>query len=231
VKSFKHSGDLGDIIYSLPTIRELGGGVLYLHADNGKTKFNMAGFNMIRPLLECQSYIHRVELFTGQLIDFDLDCFRTQQNISYQQLAASHAYVFGLPSSISDVAWITAPEPLPATKQWVVINATPRYQNPNVNWRNLIYPYLNDAVYIGTNEEYKWFTERVGFKLQHVMVKDFRDMAVIISRCKLFIGNASLPYAIAEGLKIDTIQVVDPISPSCVYERPNAKYLFYNEHD
>lgn len=231
MKSFKHSGDLGDIIYSLPTIKALGGGVLYLNPNNGETKFNMAGFNMIRPLVECQSYIRKVELFSGQPIDYDLDCFRVQGNLSHRPLATSHASVFGLPGSIADKPWLDPPDALPPNKQWVVINATPRYQNPNVNWRALVYPYINDAVYIGTQQEYEWFSEKTGLRLQHVIVKDFRDMAIIISRCKLFIGNASLPYAIAEGLKVDTIQVVDPLCPSCIFERTNAKYLFYSEHD
>jgi hypothetical protein len=33
---FKHSGDLGDIIFSLPTIRALGGGLLYLDPNGGE---------------------------------------------------------------------------------------------------------------------------------------------------------------------------------------------------
>lgn len=33
---FKHSGDLGDIIFSLPAIRALGGGVLYLDPNGGQ---------------------------------------------------------------------------------------------------------------------------------------------------------------------------------------------------
>ena len=53
VKTFKHSGDIGDIIYSLVTIKKMGGGILYLDTSGGitdkacnlqcldkKTKFN-----------------------------------------------------------------------------------------------------------------------------------------------------------------------------------------------
>ena len=57
VKTFLHSGDLGDIIYSLPTIRKLGGGILYLDITGGskdeyckqqttdRLKFNINSFN------------------------------------------------------------------------------------------------------------------------------------------------------------------------------------------
>lgn len=34
-KTFKHSGDLGDIIFALPAVRALGGGILYLDPDGG----------------------------------------------------------------------------------------------------------------------------------------------------------------------------------------------------
>jgi hypothetical protein len=42
---FKHSGDLGDIIFSLPVIRALGGGVLFLDPDGGQSSplVNWAG--------------------------------------------------------------------------------------------------------------------------------------------------------------------------------------------
>src|SRR5262249_34910561 len=38
---FGHSGDMGDIIYALPTIRGAGGGVLYLYHRPGKTWHGM----------------------------------------------------------------------------------------------------------------------------------------------------------------------------------------------
>ena len=77
--TFKHSGDLGDIIFSLPTIKALGGGILYLDPDAGqsdplvtwgkgiynKTKLTQAGIDAITPLLEYQSYIHEVRTWRG----------------------------------------------------------------------------------------------------------------------------------------------------------------------
>ena len=36
MKTFKHSGDMGDIVFSIPTVRALGGGVLYLDPDGGQ---------------------------------------------------------------------------------------------------------------------------------------------------------------------------------------------------
>src|SRR6185369_9369958 len=60
---FYHSGDYGDIIYSLPTIRELGGGEIYLGPDNRsgmatRQKFDATIAANIIPLLEAQPFIH-----------------------------------------------------------------------------------------------------------------------------------------------------------------------------
>ena len=74
VKTFKHSGDLGDIIYSLPTIRALGGGILYLDPEggandkyvrdqsvDGRTRLNKLTIDSLTPLLEAQPYIEKVK--------------------------------------------------------------------------------------------------------------------------------------------------------------------------
>ena len=72
LKTFKHSGDLGDIIFSLPCIKEKGGGILYLDPEGGeqepvvswsqynRTKLNQNSIDFIKPLLEVQKYIKEV---------------------------------------------------------------------------------------------------------------------------------------------------------------------------
>lgn len=62
---FFHTGDLGDIIAALPTVRALGGGYLILgnrHGRGGRELMTQARFDVIEPLLEAQNYITGVEL-------------------------------------------------------------------------------------------------------------------------------------------------------------------------
>src|SRR5947208_2662564 len=89
-KTFKHSGDLGDIIFSLPTVRALGGGVLYLDPTGGEleplvkeplklrthTKLTAAAIDSLRPLLLLQEYIADVRFWHGERVDYNLDEFR-----------------------------------------------------------------------------------------------------------------------------------------------------------
>jgi hypothetical protein len=61
---FFHTGDLGDIIAALPTIRALGGGYLILgnrHGRGGRELMSQARFDIIEPLLSAQSYLTGVE--------------------------------------------------------------------------------------------------------------------------------------------------------------------------
>src|SRR5437763_17035927 len=90
VKTFKHSGELGDVIHALPTVRALGGGILYLDPEGGekewivkepdknrtRLKFNAAAIDSVRPLLLLQEYIQEVRCWNGEAVDYNLDRFR-----------------------------------------------------------------------------------------------------------------------------------------------------------
>src|SRR5580765_1733925 len=113
-KTFKHSGDLGDIIFSLPTIRALGGGVLYLDPTGGETeprvkeplklrthtKLTAAAIDSLRPLLLLQEYIADVRFWGGEPVDHNLDEFR--RSAPQLNLADAHLQAFDLPTSNRD---------------------------------------------------------------------------------------------------------------------------------
>ena len=52
-----------------------------------------------------------------------------------------------------------------------------------------------DAIFIGTDDEYESFGHG-----EHVRAADALELAATISGASIFVGNQSLPYAIAEGL-------------------------------
>src|SRR6186713_2528982 len=86
VKKFKHNGKQGDVIFSLPTIRELGGGILYIPENTPDECRGM--YSNMKVLLELQPSIHEVreypsglgymEQAPGIAIDYDLDRARLQ---------------------------------------------------------------------------------------------------------------------------------------------------------
>jgi hypothetical protein len=77
--SFRHSGKLGDIIYSLPAVRAMGGGIFYVDAATQyfeKPPLGRETAQMMVELLQTQDYIHRATIFNGEPISCDLDRFR-----------------------------------------------------------------------------------------------------------------------------------------------------------
>lgn len=78
-KTFRHSGKLGDIIYSLPTVKALGGGTFYLDYRTqymGKPPLGRQTALMMVQLLETQDYIEKASLYEGEPVSYNLDQFR-----------------------------------------------------------------------------------------------------------------------------------------------------------
>jgi hypothetical protein len=229
MKSAVISGDVGDIIYSLATIKALGVELVYLNYNPkyklrgvGQTKFNEKTALMIKPLIESQPYIKEVKFYDGEKVDYNLDLFRMCGDLTYQNLCRSMLKTFGV-------------DPIEMTKQWlfvepkksmpVLINKTERYLNPDVDWNAFIQSYGELMGFVGIESEYQNFINEYKVDIPFFPTKDFLELAELISGCSLFIGNQSSPYAIAEGLKKDVIQVVCDECPNCIFPRENAIYV------
>ena len=72
---------------------------------------------------------------------------------------------------------------------------------------NIDYSILKDQdiIFVGLDSEYQSFKNMYSFEPKRVNVKDALHMAQIINSCRLFIGNQSMAFAIAEQLKVPRI--------------------------
>ena len=73
--------------------------------------------------------------------------------------------------------------------------------------------------------EFKDLRKKIG-KLEYYDSKDFLELAMIIKNSKLFIGNLSFGYALAEALKVPRLLESGPNFP-LVYPNGNHAYDFY----
>ena len=71
-----------------------------------------------------------------------------------------------------------------------------------------------DKLFVGIEKEYEDMRQVLP-DLKFQPVSDFLEMATIINSCKLFIGNQSFPFSIAEALK--TTRLLESY-----YKRPNV---------
>lgn len=221
----KHSGNVGDLLYAMPSVKAIGGGELRLEL-NHPAKYPHAGYHpcgmvrmtermadMVTPLLAAQPYIGGVSVWNGEAVDIDLDRFR-ELGGSRQHLAERHAMLFPevavdleSPWLLNDADW--------TYRDAVVVNRTFRYRHPDMEhgWRA-----LNDVdhriVFLGLPDEFADF-KRLVPRAEHVVTGDFLQSARIIAGCLLFAGNQSSCWAMAEGLKVPRLLERFPRCPNC----------------
>ena len=239
--SFLHYGHLGDVVNSLPVIKELSKTHkcnFYIQAKKplepnarhykrfGDYVFlTDANVDMLSPLFMNQPYIHKVDKYTNQEIDIDLNLIREMPidfNIDsvrwYSQLTGIHADL--------SVPYIFA-EPHDVIKNKVTIMRNVRRKNYFINYKFL--KKYENLLFIGLNDEYEDLKKEVP-NLEFYDCKDFLEMAQIIKSSKLFLGNLSFGYTIAEGLKIPRLLESVPEFPLVYPNGKNAYDFYFQEH-
>jgi hypothetical protein len=236
---FHHSGDLGDIIYSLATVKALGGGVLYLSPDNhhpfpGNTRVRIDHPTADRyvSFLEQQEYITyaRFSPTTPSSTDYDLNLFREQYRnnsvTAFDTLFQLHARVFNKHPLDETQPWLRVAQKESFPDRPIVINMTERYRNGHFPWRRLVEQYGRQMVFVGLEREYQMLLRTVNARPapEWIPTRDLSALASVIAGAKVFIGNQSTPMALALGLGIPVIQECWQANPNCVLRRPKAIY-------
>jgi 2-polyprenyl-3-methyl-5-hydroxy-6-metoxy-1,4-benzoquinol methylase len=197
---FRHPRKLGDIIYALPVVRHLGGGILYLDPtslDGTQDQDHWRRqFATLIPFLEQQPYLHAVRIHEGESFDVDLDAYlRTTHGTPGDRTAIAANHFIGLGLEVPDpiVPWLAADQ-LPVNHP-IVVHRSPRY--PGCVDHTFLQDVADGLYCVGSEEERRPF-EAIGAR--PVLTEDVRALAAAIHSCHVFIGNQSLPLALAAGL-------------------------------
>ena len=238
---FYHSGDLGDIIYSLPTIKALGGGLLVLSADYNKmdvrSKLTLDTINNLREILNLQDYIVDTRSAHKMPADIDYDLndmrqpfidwgagkFNEKEVDILRNKNLTHHYfdLYNLDHHNECDQWLHSNISKIYNNYPIVINRTKRYNNEKFPWQEIVDKYFNKIIFVGLPDEYKEFSSNFG-KIKYIESKNILELFYIISGSKVFIGNQSFPYSLAEGLKKNCIQETDTWVGNCQYFRHNS---------
>lgn len=241
-----HSGNLGDIIYSLPAARALGVAryVLNVCRDPGMWQRSLTerGARFLAPLLLAQDPIQQVDIvrvpvtlraMQGELVSDGLplegteprhagvthlfDRFRWQPDLCSRPLVESHAAAVGVSVDGAD-AWLGLPDlealraAAAAEDAPVVVSLTPRYRSrPTGSFAALLAGFPR-VIKVGVEADREALA---GIPGELVTADDALELARLIASARFFIGSPSLPFAIAEGLKVP--RLVDVFAPM-----PNA---------
>lgn len=231
MNKFYHTGDLGDIIACLPTMRELGGGHLFIGESGGKGRCreSMRGkrYEAIRPLLEAQDYVLSVQ-WTDKAPPEDavnFSTFRLSDVRPHEDLATWQARYIGC--LISLAPWLTV-EPSKETHERLVLARSVRYHNHDFDWNRWI---TSMSVFVGTRDEHAAFESEFNKRLDHWETATLLDLAKVIAGCERFIGNQSCPFWIAAGLGVPIVQETYNAAPNSIIKRPNIQYPVYEYPD
>lgn len=239
--SFLHYGHLGDVVNSLPVIKELSKTHkcnFYIQAkkplESNARHYKRFGdyvfltdtnVDMLLPLFINQPYIHKVDKYTNQEIDIDLNLIREMPIDFNIDSVRWYSQLTGIHTDLS-VPYIFA-EPHDVIKNKVTIMRNVRRKNYFTNYKFL--KKYKSLLFIGLNDEYKDLKKEVP-NLEFYDCKDFLEMAQIIKSSKLFLGNLSFGYTIAEGLKIPRLLESVPEFPLVYPNGKNAYDFYFQEH-
>jgi hypothetical protein len=229
MKQFKHSGALGDLIYSLPIVKHFGPGEFYLHLNQmdwigqhyygalptpfHQGRMTQGDFEYMKTFMEAQEYITKFDVLDPKVaeITHNLDRFRppfVQHPTNYLML---YSEVFGLTldeaKAVSSQPWLTVPKPKRIEGKTTVINRTRRWipPTPSGAWDELKSQVEDSALFVGLPDEYQAFRKETGWDIAHYATDNMLDLASVIAGAEIFVGNQSQAYALAVGLGVPEI--------------------------
>jgi hypothetical protein len=228
MKKFKHSGAMGDLIYSLPIVKHFGGGEFYLHLNQmnwigqhyygslpapfHRDRLNQQDFEFMREFIEAQPYINKFSVLDPKVeITHNLDRFRPAFVGHPGNYVDIYSNTFNIRSpdiqkTIRETPWLSVPEPRDLKGRTTVINRTERWLPPSLSpsWAQWQADGAEDnSVFVGLPQEYHLFKKATGWDIPYVPTNNLLELASVIAGAQRFIGNQSQCLALAIGLGLE----------------------------
>lgn len=253
MKTYRHSGTLGDLIYSLSIVKKMEPGEFKVALNNiencvsqygyradevdpaHKGRFTEQDFEWLKPLLKRQSYIEAVSTWRqgDAEPDVDLDRFRGTLFRGFEgNYVQAYHLAFGLPFAMADydTPWLEAD---PVTVKPMVVSRTFRYRDPaaDATWKQMAVDGILDrlGIFVGTPAEHEDFVQVTGVDIPYHPVNNFLELANIVAGASLIMANQNFVYSLAMGLGKQTVLETIKIKPlqnnECFFPRPNTQYF------
>jgi len=238
---FNHSGNIGDVLYSLNFAREFAaangegrfavnlqpgvGSAIQKNHPCGSILMDDAACEFLRPLLEAQPCIAQVTVSEKvpdgaiELSNFrNLPLFHAAGDVRYYYYAMSPN---ALPKDFLTPVLVSPRDERAAGK--IVIVRSARYRNPLVNYRGLK-EFADSMIFVGLSGEHEDFC-RTEFEVPYQPVANALEVAGLMGAARLVIGNQCGPFAVAEQLKaprwLESCQIMRQ-GDGMVYGCPNV---------
>lgn len=237
MKTFRHSGKCGDIIFSLPVIRELGGGIVYIPQntpdecremyDNMKDLVSLQpGVIEVKEYPSGYAYMQRAQ---GVHIDYDLDDARLQKHKGLIHIVKRYFDTFSIKYPNWKEPWLVVDDPYKG--DYSIVNYTGRHIVNNqigiksrVNWKAVHQSIIGKKYFVGTLQEYQWYHDNIG-EIDWLPTTNALELARVVSGAKAVYCNQSLVLALAQGLGKEYYLDVKPAKTNCLLYTKNEHVL------
>ncbi len=239
----KHCANIGDVFSIMPAIKKYWevtkrrvqicqlinmegayypGAVHPTKSEEGKqVTMNLPMFNMLKPLVESQPYIHSFQPYTGQKIDLNFDVIRGQTDVGMPNGMIQSWIMYAFPDLDYDLSttWIDLPKvkkhPVSEqVKNKIIINFTERYRNPMIDYF-FLQNYAPDLIFAGTDREHWLFCNRWGLNIPLLETKDFLEYAYALRDCRFLMANQSMAWNLSTSLGGRRLLEVCKYAPNC----------------
>lgn len=242
VKTFVHMGNAGDVIASLPSLKQFYiktnvKPILYLYKnhpaeyyeknihpvkdENGQeVSLNKYMIDCLIPLIKAQYYIDDVLIYEKEnikKIDINLSAIRdTFVNCPFGDIRRWYFYVF------PDIACNLATQYIEVNdaaknyaKDKIIICRTARYTNINIKY-DFLKGHENKILFAGTISEHLNFCNEWGLTIPYLVINNFLELAQALKQSKGLISNQTMIFQIAEGLKIPRVVELCSFAPNVI---------------
>lgn len=208
--SFSHSGDVGDLIYSLPAIKAIcekentkAEIALWPHpSGNTRDPMTVERAHNVGVLLNTQPYINSWRFFNRPVkVRYNFDEWRAKYD-GFSNIAHSQCSHFGVDPSVCDEHWIDVnPVKMMLGKEQlkVCVIRSHRYRQHSFPWIEVAEKFP-DAAVLGSTGEAEEMLYLYGF-WNHPKTETMLEMASVIAGCDIVVTNQTAARAIAEGIK------------------------------
>lgn len=216
-------------------------------SEGRQVTFNKFMYDMAKPLIESQEYIHRFEIYTGQRIDLDFDVIRSRTFVNLPHGPLQGWIPLCYPDLAFDIShpWIDIDDNCPVHIRGqvtgkVLLNFTDRYR-AKIDYF-FLQNYAPDLIFAGTEKEHWNFCNQWQLTIPRLEVNNFLDLAYAVKEARFMVGNQSFCWGLAQAMGTKRILEMCSYADNCFpnigkhsrgyfYQIPAEHYFrtFYNE--
>lgn len=206
--SFVCCGTKGDVIVSLYIVKAMGGGHVFIRPGEFEEKDLESVIESCGKLVTSQPYVRSFRIHRGEPIDVDLDIWRKNIRSRFRKtLLEIMCEAQGLRLNPPIGAWMDVPPHPDLTGKIVIhrrMSKRPGRANPRFDWDRLFSHFGVENFVFVSRLEYEW--KEFGHpEVAYFRPADMFEHAQAIKACRLFVGNQSMPSALADALGVDRI--------------------------